>query len=77
MRNKYLIRIIYQDKNFEEKEVCAYYLTQDTFNYKYYNDKGVLRYGVCFNLLETVNKIEIYEPGKSLINIDITKIITT
>lgn len=75
MRNKYQIRIIYQNETFEEKEACAYYLTQDSFNYKYYNDENILRYGVCFNLLERINKIEVYENGIGLITINFSKII--
>ena len=64
MRNNYWIRIIYKNENFKEIEVNSFYLLEDRFNYEYYNEEGILRYGVCFNLFETINKIEIYENGK-------------
>lgn len=64
MINRYWLRIIYKNDNFKEIEINSFYLLEDRFNYKYYNGEGDLRYGVLFNLSETLNKIEIYENGK-------------
>ena len=57
MRNKYLIKITYQDGSSEKSIVNNYKLTPHYFTYEYYND------GICNIIIDllTVKTIEVFE----------------